>query len=125
MTSGILSRRKSDVTVAEGNVKEQATSDRDHPTAYSALSLRDLLDARDQYHIHLMRHPNVVATAIGYYRIRHEDTPPGVKPVVKGTGRRTLANSEVRSYSWPAVLVFVAKWEEAADFAAGRRYDPD
>src|SRR3569623_1538924 len=66
---------------------------------YPALSLRDLLDARDQYHVHQMRHPNVVATAIGYYRIRHKDTPPGVTPKVKGTGPRTLANSEVRSYS--------------------------
>ena len=37
---------------------------------YDKLSLRDLLDARDQYHVHLMKHPNVVATAVGLYRIR-------------------------------------------------------
>jgi hypothetical protein len=43
---------------------------------------------------------------------------------VKGFGPRTLANSEVRAYSWPAVLVFVAEWAEATEFAAGRRYDP-
>lgn len=60
---------------------------------YAALSLRDLLDAREQYHVHLMRHPNVVGTAIGYYRIRLEDTPPGVQPPVHGTGVRTFANS--------------------------------
>jgi hypothetical protein len=77
---------------------------------YNALSISDLLDAREQYHVHLMRHPNVVATAIGYYRIRHGDTPPGVASVVKGTGPRTLTNSEVRYYSWPAILVFVEEW---------------
>jgi hypothetical protein len=60
---------------------------------YAALSLRDLLEARDQYHIHLMRHPNVVATAIGYYRIRRNDSQPSDTPVVKGTGKRTLENS--------------------------------
>ena len=51
---------------------------------YDALSLRDLLDARDQYHIHLMRHPMVVATAVGYYRIRRDNSWPGVEPVVTG-----------------------------------------
>lgn len=92
---------------------------------YDALSLSDLLDAREQYHIHLMRHPNVVATAIGYYRIRHGDTPPDVAPVVKGTGPRTLTNSEVRSYSWPAILVFVEEWVSADEFAKGHRYSPE
>jgi hypothetical protein len=66
-------------------------------TEYDALSMLDLLDAREQYHIHLMRHPKVVATAVGYYRVRHEDTLPGVEPAVKGKGPRTLTNSEVRS----------------------------
>jgi hypothetical protein len=92
---------------------------------YAALSLKDLLDARDQYHVHLMRQPNVVATAIGYYRIRKEDTPPGVEPAHHGEGRRTLTNSEIRPYSWPAVLVIVAEWAEATEFGAGRTYDPD
>jgi hypothetical protein len=92
--------------------------------AYAALSLRDLLDARDQYHIHLMRHPNVIATAVGYYRIQKGDSWPGVKPVVKAQGPRTLVNSELRSYSWPAVLVFVENWIEADEFGKGRKYDP-
>ena len=87
---------------------------------YDSLSISDLLDAREQYHIHLMRHPNVVATAIGYYRIRHGDTPPGVASVVKGTGPRTLTNSEVRSYSWPAILVFVEEWVAAEQFEGHR-----
>jgi hypothetical protein len=87
---------------------------------YDVLSMLDLLEARDQYHIHLMRHPKVVATAVGYYRIRQGDTPPGVKPVIKGKGPRTLTNSEVRSYSWPAILVFVEEW-----IAAEKSTDPD
>jgi hypothetical protein len=92
---------------------------------YAALSLRDLLDARDQYHVHLMRHPNVMATAIGYYRIRKGDSRPGEKLVVKGEGKRTLENSELRPYSWPAVLVFVNNWIDAEEFGKGRSYDPD
>jgi hypothetical protein len=94
-------------------------------TEYDALSLRDLLDARDQYHVHLMRHPRVVATAIGYYRIRQEDSWPGTTPVVNAVGPRTLENSEVRGYSWPAVLVFVDQWIAAGEFSQGRGYDPD
>jgi len=96
-----------------------------HLPQYAALSLRDLLDARDQYHIHLMRYPNVVATAVGYYRIRSEDSLPGVKPVVKGEGPRRLGNSEVRPYSWPAILVFVAQWADATEFGKGQKFDPD
>ncbi|MFB9266821.1 hypothetical protein ACFFWD_27290 [Bradyrhizobium erythrophlei] len=84
---------------------------------YDALSMRDLLDAREQYHIHLMRHPKVVATAIGYYRIRKDGVPPD--------GARNLANSEVRPNSWPAVLVFVDDWIAATEFGPGRRYDAD
>src|SRR5262252_3324730 len=92
---------------------------------FDALSMSDLLDAREQYHVHLMRHPKVVATAIGYYRIRKGDTPPGVSPAVHGNGPRNLMNSEVRSYSWPAVLVFVEDWIAATDFGSGRPYSAD
>jgi len=96
-------------------------------TNYVALSLKDLLDARDVYHVHLMEHPNVVATAVGRYRIRHEDSWPDERGTGghHGTGERTLENSEVRPYSWPAVLVFVEQWVEPEEFSAGRRYDPD
>ena len=81
--------------------------------SYSHLSLRDLLDARDQYHIHLMRHPNVIATAIGRYRIRSKDSWPSGAGAGKthGTYARTLENSEIRYYSWPAIIVFVKGWE--------------
>ena len=92
---------------------------------YDALSMVDLLDAREQYHVHLMRQPKVVATAIGYYRIRKNDTPPGVYPPVHGDGPRYLANSEVRAYSWPAVLVFVEDWIAATEFGNGRPYGAD
>lgn len=82
---------------------------------YSSLSLKDLLEARDQYHFHLMNKDNVVATAIGYYRIRKTDPWPSEADPNAGdkkhdTSERTLANSEVRPYSWPAVLVFVNQW---------------
>ena len=30
---------------------------------FANLSLKDLVTARDLFHVHLMRHPNVVATA--------------------------------------------------------------
>ena len=88
-------------------------------SSYSHLSLRDLLDARDQYHIFLMRHPNVVATAIGPYRIRQKDSWPSKsgKGKVHGAYARTLENSEVRDYSWPSILVFVEKWITSAELA--------
>lgn len=88
---------------------------------YDQLSLRDLLDARDQYHIHLMKHPNVVATAVGLYRIRVGDSWPDARGSgkVHGTYARTLGNSEVRGYSWPAILVFVKQWEEETALTPG------
>jgi hypothetical protein len=81
---------------------------------FSHLNITDLLAAREQYHVFLTRHPNVVATAIGRYLIRKPgaDTPgaDGASPV------RTLANSEVDPVtSWPCVLVFVDKWQSEKD----------
>jgi hypothetical protein len=118
------SAAKPKLTIATGT----APTDADRipsRTEYDALSLSDLIDARDQYHVHLMRHPRVVATAVGYYRIRREDSWPGTYPVVRRVEPRTLENSEIRGYSWPAVLVFVDQWIAAEEFARGRRYDPD
>ena len=34
-------------------------------SSFAHLSLQDLVTARDLFHVHLMRHPNVAATAIG------------------------------------------------------------
>ncbi len=88
-------------------------------TVFSHLSLRDLVVARDQYHVFLMEHPNVVATAVGPYRIRQRDSWPSKsgKGKVHGTYARTLENSEVRDYSWPSILVFVDHWVSHANLA--------
>jgi hypothetical protein len=92
---------------------------------YASLSMKDLLDARDAYHVYLSTLENVAATAIGRYLIHEDDwyanhppgshKPPGFK---KPTGPRTLANSVIRPWSWPAVLVFVKKWEQPAKLGA-------
>jgi hypothetical protein len=93
---------------------------------FPALSLMDLLRARDLYHRHLMNKSGVVATAIGKYRIRKGDSWPDDKVQVKGTGARTLGNSEVRPYSWPCILVFVEKWMPRADFGGkGKKLHPE
>lgn len=87
---------------------------------YSSLSVQDLLDARDAYHVYLASLEHVVATAIGRYRIHREDwyathppDTPRPKDYPKIDEPRTLSNSIVRPWSWPAVLVFVRKWETA------------
>lgn len=86
---------------------------------FASLSMRDLLDAREAYHVHLSSLENVVATAIGRYRIHRDDfyakNPPDKKrpeDYPRVSEPRTLANSLVKSWSWPAVLVFVREWEE-------------
>jgi hypothetical protein len=91
---------------------------------FNLLSVKDLLLARDQFHLHLMHHKNVVATAIGRYRIRISDPWPSesnpketTKKVVGPRSERTLGNSEIRPYSWPALLVFVEQWIEPGDFS--------
>ena len=50
---------------------------------FAALSLKDLLEARDTYHYHLLSKANVVGTAVGYYLIRKDEAWPGKK----GEGR--------------------------------------
>jgi hypothetical protein len=89
------------------------------PRDYASLSVRDLLDARDAYHVHLSSLENVVATAIGRYLIHQDDWyathPPDVprpKNVPRIREARTLANAVVRPWSWPAVIVFVRQWQQ-------------
>src|SRR5688572_33186867 len=72
---------------------------------YSSLSVGDLLDARDAYHVHLSSLPNVVATAIGRYLINERDwyaTHPPDDPRPPDVDRvrepRTLGNSVVRPW---------------------------
>ena len=103
---------------------------------FSSLSLSDLLDARDAYHVHLSNLRNVVATGVGRYLIHRGDwyaTHAPDEPRPAGPPRvsepRTLGNSILRSWSWPCVLVFVRTWEESrglGDQAIPRRlYLPD
>jgi hypothetical protein len=89
------------------------------PRDYASLSVRDLLDARDAYHVHLSSLANVVATAVGRYLIHQDDwyaTHPPDQPRPKDVPRiraaRTLANAVVRPWSWPAVIVFVREWQQ-------------
>lgn len=100
---------------------------------YRSLSVKDLLEARDSYHYHLLNKPNVVGTAIGLYLIRKSDqelpaTREGqrqnaarTEPVKKP---RTFENSEVRSYSWPCVLALVSEWVDEDEFGAKGRLKP-
>ncbi|MBB3964924.1 S1/P1 Nuclease [Rhizobium metallidurans] len=95
---------------------------------YSSLSVKDLLEARDLYHYHLIHKANVVGTAIGLYLIRNSDPwPSKSKPDADSKkqsggsrGERTLDNSGVRDYSWPCIIVFVDVWVDEAGFGSGR-----
>jgi hypothetical protein len=89
---------------------------------FTSLSLKDLIEARDLFHFHLLNKKNVVATAVGLYRIRkHDPWPshhnPHPRPPQGKRGRRTLSNSEVRPYSWPCVYVFVSDWKYESHLA--------
>lgn len=89
---------------------------------FQSLSLMDLIQARDANHYSLISKKNVVATAIGLYRIRHDDPWPTREQPSQGKKKvqrkkRTLFNSEIRPYSWPCIYVFVSEWETEADLA--------
>ena len=94
---------------------------------YSALSIEDLLKARDEFHVHLLHKENVVGTAVGRYRIRKTEPWPDSKGRTHGDhpkGERTLQNSEVRPYSWPAILVFVSDWIDEPAFSSHGKFKP-
>ena len=89
---------------------------------FNQLSLKDLLEGREEFHAHLMNKKNVVATAVGRYLIRKDDVDadgrPKVNPDHKAEAKeRTLAESVVTDFSWPCILVFVDRWEKSADLA--------
>src|SRR5262249_27361625 len=94
---------------------------------FESLAFGDLLEARDLYHVHLMNLPHVVATALGKYRIRMEDSWPDEHGPGKhhGKGVRTLDNSEIRPYSRPCILAFVDEWTAPGEFVAGGRFHPN
>jgi hypothetical protein len=86
-------------------------------SSFSVLSLQDVLEARDAYHVHLLRQPHVMATAVGRYLARRSEasdapqTPAERLRLRPGTrDERTLESSEVQKWSWPCVLVFVDHW---------------
>lgn len=85
---------------------------------YASLSIKDLLEAREAYHVHLAHKKNVIATAIGRYYIRRKDVNfrnPNKSTDPKKLPRRTLGNSDVRKWSWSCVLVFVEQWLTQTD----------
>ena len=85
---------------------------------FSSLNVVDLLQARDLYHHQLASLPNVIGTAIGRYLIRADDpqvqNPSAPSPKIRRA--RTIDNVTITSSSWPAVLVFVEKWQDLGDF---------
>jgi hypothetical protein len=95
---------------------------------FRSLGVKDLLDARDQFHVHLAHKPNVISTAIGLYLIRASDSDSSYD-VGRATSRRrsanasprTLLNSSTKDWSWPCILVFVTKWQTVNDL----RSQPD
>lgn len=93
---------------------------------YMMLTLADILDARQHYHVHLAHLPHVVGTAVGRYLIHerdwyatHEPSVPRKTP--KPASARTLFNTVVKPWSWPCVLVFLNQWEHRGAFTR----DPD
>src|SRR6478735_9241655 len=69
---------------------------------FSSLSIKDLLDAREAYHVQLSSLENVVATAIGRYLIHNDDwyathSPDVPRPanLEKPKEARTLDNSVI------------------------------
>src|SRR4029079_15316316 len=90
--------------------------------AFASLSVKDLLDAREAYHTHLLHLENVVATAIGRYRFvlgAPTDAVDASDDDESNRGRdnpRTLANSRVRVDSWPCLMVFVTPRFAPPDF---------
>ena len=92
-------------------------------TQFNNLSVKDLLEARDLFHVHLMNKENVVGTAIGRFRIRNEDIEDGkiIKrpPGYQHSYGRTLGNSKVVDESWPCILVFVSLWKTKDEMKRG------
>lgn len=96
--------------------------------AFPTLSVKDLLEAREAYHVHLTRLPNVIATAIGRYRRSRIDpskdslSPKDWSPK-DDQPAKTLSNSEVTSCSWPCILVFVNRWLTRQELLEGKSRD--
>lgn len=87
-------------------------------TNFHHLSVKDLVEARDTFHVHLMNKRNVIATAISRYRIRKSDFKDVNGNKIYSPSKeypkepRSLENSIITDFSWPCVLVFVKRWED-------------
>jgi hypothetical protein len=83
---------------------------------FAALSTRDLLEARDLYHWHLIHRANVVGTAVGLYRIRRDDPwPSREKPMkprrkFRNTNRRASERSRTLRFASIRGLAFLCLW---------------
>ncbi|MCI0670857.1 MAG: hypothetical protein L0Y64_10380 [Myxococcaceae bacterium] len=87
---------------------------------FSSLAVKDLLEARDAYHVHLAALENVVGTAIGRYRVRASEADSeevGGERSSQPGEPKTLGNTVVTKWSWPCVLVFVDRWLPLDAFA--------
>lgn len=80
------------------------------------MSIRDLLDARDLFHVHLAHKANVFSTAVGLHLFRPDEGEPG-KGRRRNAPPRTLSTARRRSDSWPSLLVFVTKWLTLAEMS--------
>ena len=85
---------------------------------FSNLSLKDLIEARDLYHFHLMSKANVVGTAVGLYLIRDKEARQkaeggGAQPAQKQTYARTFENSPLSKWGKSSVLGDVKGWWQA------------
>jgi hypothetical protein len=84
---------------------------------FNNLHLEDLLEAREAYHVYLTNMENVVATAIGRFRVRREELSKIQQPIdanqVKikmDSPEKTLQNTVVPPGAFPCILVFVSEW---------------
>lgn len=93
------------------------------PSDFSHLSIKDLIEARDMFHVHLMNKKNVRATAIGRYLIRRTDLDDNGNFRKGKKTKRTLENSLVIDISWPCILVFVERWQEDAQLIGANTTD--
>ena len=94
---------------------------------FASLSTRDLLEARDLYHWHLIHKVNVVGTAIGLYRIRNDDPWPDENRQIAhqtraAEGRTAEAGAHVRELRDPRLLLALRPrlgrhWQKPTDFA--------
>ena len=96
---------------------------------FSSLSVRDLLEARDLYHYHLIHKANVVGTAIGLYLIRNTDPWPDDKRSDADMKRRSDKPKEERGFQQFAraglfLAVhsrFVDTWVDEDQFGLGKK----